>query len=140
MSPFRFSDVSYAELQTCHPDLQAVFHEVLGVVDVTILCGHRGEEAQNRAFEMGRSELQWPNGKHNAEPSNAVDAAPFPVRWDDRERFVFLAGVVKGISHARGIKIRWGGDWDSDNDLRDQTFMDLAHFELVEPRPVVREA
>ena len=28
------------------------------------------------------------------------------------------------------IPIRWGGDWDSDNNLNDQNFMDLVHFEL----------
>jgi hypothetical protein len=28
------------------------------------------------------------------------------------------------------IKIRWGGDWDSDNIMKDQTFNDLPHFQL----------
>ena len=26
--------------------------------------------------------------------------------------------------------MRWGGDWDKDFDLDDQTFNDLCHFEL----------
>ena len=34
-----------------------------------------------------------------------------------------------GVAAAEGIKIRWGGDWDRDNDLADQSFNDLVHFE-----------
>ena len=30
------------------------------------------------------------------------------------------------------IKIRWGGDWDSDNIMKDQTFNDLPHFEIID--------
>ncbi len=32
-------------------------------------------------------------------------------------RFYFFAGIVKGIAWELGIGVRWGGDWDSDNDL-----------------------
>ena len=56
--------------------------------------------------------------------------APYPIDWNDKERFYFFAGYVKGIASQMGIELRWGGDWDSDNQLHDQTFMDLPHFEL----------
>jgi peptidoglycan L-alanyl-D-glutamate endopeptidase CwlK len=36
-----------------------------------------------------------------------------------------------GIAAKMGIKIRWGGDWDRDEELHDQTFFDLPHFELI---------
>ena len=42
-----------------------------------------------------------------------------------------FGGFVKGVASQKGIKIRWGGDWDSDNDLHDQNFIDLPHFELA---------
>lgn len=29
-------------------------------------------------------------------------------------------------------RIRWGGDWDRDHDVKDQTFNDLVHFEVVD--------
>jgi peptidoglycan L-alanyl-D-glutamate endopeptidase CwlK len=29
-----------------------------------------------------------------------------------------------------GIKIRWGGDWDSDGDINDNRFDDLVHVEI----------
>ena len=31
-----------------------------------------------------------------------------------------------------GIDLRWGGDWDRDTEVRDNTFDDLVHFEIVE--------
>ena len=48
------------------------------------------------------------------------------------KHFYFLAGIIKAIANKRNIKIRWGGDWDDDNDFKDQHFNDLGHFELVE--------
>ena len=29
-----------------------------------------------------------------------------------------------------GLKIRWGGDWDNDTEVKDTGFKDLPHFEL----------
>ena len=53
----------------------------------------------------------------------------------NRARFAEFAGIVKAIGWYRyQVRIRWGGDWDGDNDLDDQTFDDLVHFELVPPR------
>jgi hypothetical protein len=60
----------------------------------------------------------------------AVDVAPYPVDWNDKERFYYFAGFVKGVASSLGISIRWGGDWNSDNNLKNQTFFDLPHFEL----------
>lgn len=68
---------------------------------------------------------------HNKTPSLAVDVAPWPIDWNDKNRFYHFAGRVQGIAQMFNIKIRWGGDWDSDNDLKDQNFYDLPHFELV---------
>lgn len=52
-------------------------------------------------------------------------------------QFYYLAGLVRKHADILNIKIRWGGDWDSDQDFFDQTFYDLVHFELVgyEDRP-----
>jgi len=125
-----FSARSRARLETCHEDLQRLFNEVIKHYDCTILCGHRGEEEQNEAFRQGRSQLQFPQSKHNSLPSIAVDVAPYPIDWDNRPRFYHFGGLVLGFSIGMGIPIRWGGDWDSDTDLDDQSFFDLPHFEL----------
>jgi len=127
-----FSTRSLERLGTCHPDLQYLFNEVVRDFDCTILCGHRPEEDQNEAFEHGFSTKPWPESTHNKKPSKAVDVAPYPVEWDNRERFYYFAGYVKGKAVDLGIKIRWGGDWDGDTRVKDQTFNDLPHFELIE--------
>lgn len=111
---------------------------VLPLMDHTILEGRRGKEDQNKAFESGKSKLQWPNGKHNTltdtELSQAVDATPYPVDFKDINRHCFFAGIVIGVAHNMGIRLRWGGAWDMDYNkiISDQNFDDLVHFELVE--------
>ena len=44
-------------------------------------------------------------------------------------RFYFFGGFVLGLAVSMGLKIRWGGDWDSDREILDQNFDDLPHFE-----------
>ena len=97
----------------------------------TVICGHRNKEDQDKAHEQGFSKLKYPKSKHNCVPSKAMDIIPDAGGWDaGREQFILMIGMIKGIALNLGIPIRWGGDWDSDNDLTDQTFFDLAHIEL----------
>ncbi len=123
---------SLHRLRSCDPRLQALFARVVAEYDNSILCGHRGREAQNRAFREGRSKLEWPDGDHNEYPSKAVDAAPWPIDWTNLKRFYHFAGYVLATAREMGIPLRWGGDWDRDYDLDDQTFNDLVHFEIDE--------
>ena len=90
----RFSDKSISKLTTCDPRLQRVLHEVIKHFDCTILEGHRDKERQNRMVEEGKSQVRWPDGKHNTVPSMALDVTPYPVVWDDRERQTLFAGFV----------------------------------------------
>ena len=127
-----FSDKSLAKLATSDPRLQRVFHEVVRNFDCTILEGHRNRERQNQMVAEGKSQVRWPDGKHNTVPSMAVDVCPYPIVWDDRERQTLFAGYVLATANAMGIKLRWGGDWDRDTEVRDNGFDDLVHFELLE--------
>jgi len=128
-----FGKRSRRRLATCHPDLQRLFRAVVPIYDCTILDGYRGKTRQNKLFALGKSKVKYPKGRHNKKPSEGIDVAPWPIPdWEDRKFFYFFGGVVKGIAKCLEIKIRWGGDWDGDNDLNDQTFNDLIHFELVE--------
>ena len=126
----KFGSRSKARLATCDEDLQELFEEVVRIFDCTVLCGHRGEKDQNEAYDKGNSKVKYPNGRHNAKPSNAVDVTPYPVDWEDLDRMNYFAGIVKGIAHMKGIPIRWGGDWNDNTDLKDNNFDDLPHFEL----------
>lgn len=127
-----FSQTSLKRLATCDSRLQRIFTEIVQHFDCSILCGHRNEAAQNEAFQKGHSTKRWPDSKHNKFPSPAVDVAPYPVQWDDIERFRYFAGFVVGFAAARGLKLKNGGDWDMDTDLKDQNLIDLPHFEIVE--------
>jgi len=126
----KFGRTSKKRLETCDERLQSLFNEVVKVFDCSILVGHRGEEDQNKAYKEGNSQVKWPKGKHNKKPSSAVDVAPYPIDWEDRERFSYFAGFVKGVAWRLNTPIRWGGDWDGDTELSDNNFDDLVHFEL----------
>lgn len=135
---FHFSQASLDRLHTCDVQLQELMETALKLtpMDFTIMCGHRSIEEQQALFNAdpptttldGITKLS----NHNHSPSRAVDAAPWPVDWNDMERFRFLGGFILGVAGSLGLRIRWGGDWDSDGSFRDQSFNDLPHFELLE--------
>ena len=126
-----FSKESIDNLNTAHPILKELFEEVVKYFDCKVLCGHRGKEEQDKAFTEGKSKLKFPKSKHNSNPSLAVDVYPYPIDFKDIKRFYMFIGFVKGIATSKGIKIRTGGDWDGDTQVKDETFIDLPHFELI---------
>ena len=132
-----FGKKSKELLSQCHPDLQTVFNKVVEYFDCSVICGYRGEQEQNSAYNNNFSKVKYPNSKHNQKPSLAVDVVPYPINWSDVNRMRFFAGhvVMTGemlyeqgeISH----RIRWGGDWDMDTEVNDQRFNDFPHFEII---------
>lgn len=126
----RFSQRSKERLATCDKRLQRVFNRVIDTVDCTILEGHRSEEKQNEAYRTGHSKVQWPDSRHNTLPSLAVDVAPYPIDWRDRERFTLFAGFALGVAAGEGVRIVWGGDWNRDFRVADNSFDDLVHFQV----------
>lgn len=132
---FKFGEHSLKILSEIHPSLQLVLNEAIKVIDFSIICGRRNKKDQDKAFTEGKSKLEWPNSKHNVEVpllSRAVDISPYRngLQWNDKEGFTYLAGIIKGIAHLKGIPIRWGGDFNRDNDLHNDRFVDMPHFEL----------
>lgn len=142
----RYSKTSLERLQSARPELQELFCAVLPIIDHTIIIGHRTEEQQKAAYRDGKTKLNWPNSLHNTYPSRAVDAAPYvpglQIPWPAKAKtekeqiqrygmFYYFAGVVKAEAVRQGIHIRWGGDWDGDNNFTDQRFNDLVHFKLM---------
>jgi peptidoglycan L-alanyl-D-glutamate endopeptidase CwlK len=138
-----FGEVSRDRLDTCDTRLIAVFEEVVKTYDCSIEGGGRTLEEQEANVAKGVSKTL--ESKHVITPlhplSRAVDAAPFPVIWPNSKqasyvhdvgRFYHFAGYVKKVAEMLNIKLRWGGDWDSDGDYRDQVFDDLDHYELIE--------
>lgn len=119
---YKFGKKSKERLATCHPDLQLIMNDLIQIMDVSIVCGHRTEEEQTEAFNKGFSKVQYPNSKHNSSPSMAVDVIPYPEGYSNREKFYEMAGMVKAIAHKHGIKIKWGGEF--------KNFFDAPHFQL----------
>tara|TARA_R100001594_G_scaffold122846_1_gene159099 strand:- start:1615 stop:2007 length:393 start_codon:yes stop_codon:yes gene_type:complete len=128
----KFGSKSLEKLSTCDKRLQLVFNEVIKTVDCSVLEGHRGKARQNALYFEGKSKVKYPKGRHNANPSRAVDVVPYPIDWDDRERFHLFAGFVIGTASQLGIKLRWGGDWNINWFVDDNKFDDFPHFELID--------
>ena len=118
---YKFSRNSAERLKTCNLQLQDLLNTVIIHRDCSVICGHRTEAAQARAYPEF-SKVLWPNSKHNSDPSQAVDVVPYPVDWSDIYGFYEFAGFVKGIAVPLGINVKWGGDF--------KTFFDGAHWEL----------
>ena len=132
----RWSEQSLSKYNTLNPLLKALASKVLEDWDCTILWGFRTKEEQDAMCDSNppRSYTRFPKSKHNRYPSRAIDLCPYPIPdWEtDEHVFRTFGGYVLGVAHCLGIPIIWGGDWDSDKDLNDQTFNDLVHFELKE--------
>jgi peptidoglycan L-alanyl-D-glutamate endopeptidase CwlK len=129
-----FSDKSHQILFDADPDIQGLLFELIKHIDFKVLCSYRNKAAQDEAYMKGNSTLRWPHSKHNKLPSLAIDIEPYfkeqpHERLNDRESFVYLAGHLMMLAKLRGVALRWGNDWDRDDDLTDNTFDDLFHFE-----------
>lgn len=136
---YKYSKNSLKKLQAVDYRLVLLFTKIIDYYDHTILTGHRTHQEQTKAFLQKRSKVSWPNSKHNSVPSRAIDVAPWPIpdnwgadNWKDLVHFYEFAAIVRYEANKMGIAIRWGGDWDGDNDYKDQKFNDLVHFELKE--------
>ena len=122
----RFGRRSKERLKGVDAKLVNVPNELKKRMDVTVIEGLRSQERQNELVAQGKSKTKF--GKHVA--GKALDLAPYPVDWEDRERFHYMGGLVRGIGHSLGVSVRWGGDWDSDGEIKDNSFDDLVHIEI----------
>lgn len=127
-----FSNKSLKILKTCHEDLNLLFKEVVKKFDCTILSGFRDEEEQNKLFAGGFSKLKFPHSNHNKAPSRGVDVAPYPIDFKNIQRFIYFGGYVLGMAERMKINVIVGFDWDHDFYLKDHTFLDYGHFELID--------
>lgn len=126
----KLSQISKERLATCHPDLQAVCNELIKQYDFSVLEGHRGEHAQNGAYEQGVSQVRYPHSAHNKTPSLAVDIAPYPIDWDNISRFnemIIRFDTIAKILRAEGVidsDFVYGGKWTK--------LKDWPHIEIKE--------
>jgi len=123
----KFSILSRRRLEQAHPELSYLFNEVIKHYECTVI---------NSA---GPHKKQQTGGKQQnlLYLAMAVDVVPAPIKWDGVKRFHHFAGYVLGVAqrlYEEGKmthRVRWGGNWDMDNDLSDQKYSDFPRFELV---------
>lgn len=124
---FKFSSQSLKRLDQCHPLIRVVLKDALknSYVDFSVVCGHRGEEAQNKAYNDGYSHVKFPHSKHNQTPSLAVDLIPVKSAGgygaNDRV-WNTIAKTIKESADKFDCSIAWGGDW--------KNFKDKPHWEI----------
>ena len=105
------------------------------VGDISLLYGYRDRETQNGMYENGVSKLKYPKSYHNKHPSLAVDFQPYPMPTDDimiHASLAYYAGHAMRIAREERFTIRWGGDWNENGILQDETFRDYYHIEIPE--------
>ena len=127
----KFGKRSKKRLEGLDSRLIDILNELIKIMDITIIEGLRSAETQNKYYLDNKSKLDGYKKKSNHQTGCAVDLAPYPVDWKNTKRFYYMGGMIRGIAKERNIKIRWGGDWDSDGETKDQTFMDLVHIEVL---------
>ena len=112
-----------------------------------LYCHYQGLKCLALAENQEKDLKVYPKGKHNSNPSTAVDVYPYPISFDkvDLPRFYWFGGWVLAkalillnvgeINH----KIKWGGNWrglnngqiDFSYNMRKDVLDDLPHFELI---------
>lgn len=139
-APFHFSTASLSKLRTCHPDIQKIMNEVIKKIDFTVIEGARSKQTQDEYYAKGTSKVKYPNSYHNtkktliiekhqpeksSECSLAIDIAPYPINWENMDRFVELSRYVKEAAEKHNIPLDWGYDlWE----------WDAAHWQLTNYR------
>tara|TARA_R100000773_G_C4203527_1_gene105137 strand:+ start:690 stop:1067 length:378 start_codon:yes stop_codon:yes gene_type:complete len=123
---YKFGRRSRERLRGVDARLINVLNELIKMMDVTVIEGLRSAERQKELLAKGATKVKY--SKHME--GKAVDIAPYPINWEDRDRFYYMGGMVRGIGKQLGIDIRFGGDWDSDGETKDNNFDDLVHIEL----------
>ena len=123
---FKFGKRSKQRLKGVDAKLVNVLNELIKIMDVTIIEGLRTQERQDELVKQGASKTKF--SKHIL--GKAVDVAPYPIDWKDRDRFHYMGGMIRGIAKQLNVSVRWGGDWDSDGETKDNSFDDLVHVEI----------
>lgn len=126
MSEFKFGKKSLERLAQCDTRLQKLCQAMIekSEFDLTITCGYRNKEDQEKAFDEGKSKAHFGQSKHNCLPSKAVDICPYPICWEKTDiRWHKMIALAYELARQQGIKIRSGKFF---------AFEDFPHLELMD--------
>lgn len=111
--------------------------------DFVIIEGERSREQMMINYGKGRTAAQiarkgipakyarpndrkvtWLNDPFasNHAKGKAIDVVPYPVDWDDLNKFRAIATAFKAAAKELGVPLEWGGDWKKTKDY--------PHFEV----------
>lgn len=138
---------SSAQLNTLVSELRLVMNDALRYSEVPfqLVQGARTIEQQREYFQAGRSKIDpdkyadrkalYLAAKHVVGPeqplARAVDIIiDLPGKTYDVNHLCYVAGVVMSTARMRGVRLRWGGNFDRDKEILEQAFRDLPHFEI----------
>lgn len=85
-------------------------------------CTQKGVPA--KYAQPNISKVTWLNNPFASKHSQgrAVDLVPYPVDWNDLDKFRLIAEAMKQAAKELNVPINWGGDW--------QKTKDYPHFEV----------
>ena len=86
--------------------------------DFMVIEGVRNINRQRELVATGKSKTM--NSRHLT--GHAVDLCPYPVDWEDADKFIAISVAMKEAAKELDVSIEWGGDWKNG--------WDKPHFEL----------
>lgn len=113
----KYGKGSQAKIAELDGRLQTLLHRYSDVapesLDLSVICGFRGEAEQNAAYKLGRSKLEWPRSAHNKQPAKAFDFNPYPFTdFSDRDAWLMRQGALRIVAAIHGIRLKPLIDWD----------------------------
>ena len=92
-------------------------------VDFTVLEGVRTLERQRELYAQGRTApgkiVTWTMKSKHIE-GKAVDLVPYPLDWNDLEKFNKIKDAMFQAAKELDVNLRWGADWDGDGNYREK--------------------
>ena len=132
---FKLGKTSLARLQGVDETLVNVVKRAIEIseVDFTVIEGVRTLERQRELYAQGRTApgkiVTWIMKSKHIE-GKAVDLVPYPLDWNDIEKFNKIKDAMFQAAKELDVNLRWGADWDSDGNYRENGEYDSPHFEI----------
>jgi len=122
----KFSQRSRQALLEVHPALVSVVELALKKTeqDFMVVEGVRSPERQRQLYAQGRTapgpKVTWTLNSNHFKKSDgyghAVDLVPYPVDWDDIDKFKAISLAMFDAAQELCVKIEWGGNWKKNKD------------------------
>lgn len=132
---FKLGKTSLARLKGVDETLVNVVKRAIEIseVDFTVLEGVRTLERQRELYAQGRTApgkiVTWTMKSRHIE-GKAVDLVPYPLDWNDLDKFNKIKDAMFQAAKELDVNLRWGADWDGDGNYREKGEYDSPHFEI----------